>query len=159
MVRSLPPTWLGSSVFGSSWVFFSSWKYWSRLFNGEPERSYRWPTNFGFGLVNAGLLAIAPLSTISAAVWANQTGVGLLNQVAIPLWVSMGCTLVVYSLTNYLIHLMEHKTPWLWRIHRVHHLDTHLDVSTSQRHHPLELMVNVLILVAVTIVFGLTSSF
>jgi sterol desaturase/sphingolipid hydroxylase (fatty acid hydroxylase superfamily) len=127
-------------------------------FQRQAERSCRWPTNFGFGLVNAGLAAIVPLSTISAAVWANRTGIGLLNQVAIPLWVSMGCTLVVYSITNYLIHLMEHKTPWLWRIHRVHHLDTHLDLSTSQRHHPLELMVNVLILVAVTIVFGLTSS-
>jgi sterol desaturase/sphingolipid hydroxylase (fatty acid hydroxylase superfamily) len=123
----------------------------------EPERSYRWPTNLGFGLVNAGLLAIAPLSTISAAVWASQVGVGLLNQVAIPLWVSMGCTLAVYSLASYLVHVLEHKTPWLWRIHRVHHLDTYLDVSTSQRHHPLEFMANVLILVAVTIAFGLTS--
>jgi sterol desaturase/sphingolipid hydroxylase (fatty acid hydroxylase superfamily) len=35
---------------------------------------------------------------------------------------------------------------------------THLDVSTSQRHHPLELIANVLILIAVTIVFGLTAS-
>ena len=128
-------------------------------FQQEPGRSYRWPTNFGFGLVNGGLLAIAPLSTISAAEWASQSGVGLLNQVAVPLWVSMGCTLAVYSLTSYLVHVLEHKTPWLWRIHRVHHLDTYLDVSTSQRHHPLELMANVLIFVAVTIAFGLTSWF
>ena len=126
-------------------------------FQRQPERSYRWPTNFAFGLVNNGLAAIVPLSTISAAVWASRSGVGLLNQVAIPLWVSMGCTLAVYSLTHYVIHVMEHKTPWWWRIHRVHHLDTHLDVSTSQRHHPLELVLDVLILVAVTIVFGLTS--
>jgi sterol desaturase/sphingolipid hydroxylase (fatty acid hydroxylase superfamily) len=126
-------------------------------FQRQPERSYRWPTNFAFGLVNNSLAAIVPLSTISAAEWASRSGVGLLNQVAIPLWVSMGCTLAVYSLTHYVIHVMEHKTPWWWRIHRVHHLDTLLDVSTSQRHHPFELVLDVLILVAVTIVFGLTS--
>ena len=42
-------------------------------FQRQPERSYRWPTNFGFGLVNAGLVAIAPLSTISAAEWASRS--------------------------------------------------------------------------------------
>ena len=126
-------------------------------FQREPERSYRWPTNFGFGLVNTGLMVITPLSTISAAEWASRSDVGLLNQVAMPLWFSMVCTLAVYSLTSYLVHALEHKTPWLWRIHRVHHLDTHLDVSTGQRHHPLEFIVNALILVAVTIAFGLTS--
>ena len=36
-------------------------------------------------------------------------------------------------------------------------MDTHLDVSTSQRHHPLELLLNVLILIALTIVFGLMA--
>jgi sterol desaturase/sphingolipid hydroxylase (fatty acid hydroxylase superfamily) len=128
-------------------------------FQRQPERSYRWPTNLGFGLINGGLVAIAPVSTISAAEWASRSGVGLFNQVAMPVWVSMGGTLAVYSLTVYLIHVIEHKTPWLWRIHRVHHLDTHLDVSTSQRHHPLELIVTVLILVAVTIAFGLMSWF
>src|SRR5262249_1304713 len=127
-------------------------------FQRQAERSYRWPTNLGFGLINVGLVAFGPLSTISATVWTNRNGIGLLNQVPVPLWVSMGCTLIVYSLTNYLIHVMEHKMPWWWRIHRVHHLDTHLDLSTSQRHHPLELIINVLILVAVTIGFGLTSS-
>ena len=159
-------TWFGSAA-NMAW-FIGFWLFVSFLFSLEtlvpafqrqPERSYRWPTNFGFGLINAGLVAIAPVSTISAAEWASRTGVGLLNQVAMPLWASMGGTLAVYSLTSYLIHVMEHKTPWLWRIHRVHHLDTHLDVSTSQRHHPLELMVNVLILVAVTIAFGLSSWF
>ena len=74
-------------------------------FHQEPARKDRWPTNFGFGLVNAWVMAIAPLSTISSAEWASQSGVGLLNQVALPLWVSVGCTLALYSLTSYLIHV------------------------------------------------------
>src|SRR5262249_53900045 len=120
-------------------------------FERDSERSHRWPANFSFALVNAGLLAVAPVSTVSCAEWAGRAGVGLLNQIAVPAWINIGCTLAVYSLTSYLIHIMLHKTQLLWRIHRVHHLDTHLDVTTSQRHHPLELMVNVLILALVTI--------
>jgi sterol desaturase/sphingolipid hydroxylase (fatty acid hydroxylase superfamily) len=159
-------TWFGTTTniawFVGFWLFISfifGLETWVPAFQRQPERSCRWPTNFGLGLINWGLTAIAPFSTISAAVWANRTGVGVFNQVAMPMWASVCGTLAVYSLAGYLIHLVEHKTPWLWRIHRVHHLDTHLDVSTSQRHHPLELIANVLILVAVTIVFGLTASF
>jgi sterol desaturase/sphingolipid hydroxylase (fatty acid hydroxylase superfamily) len=143
------------------WAFVAlllSLETWVPAFQRRPDRSYRWPTNFGLGAISAGLLLITPVSTISTAEWASRAGVGVLNQIAVPLWVSMCGTLVVYSLTVYLIHIIEHKTPWLWRLHRVHHLDTHLDVSTSQRHHPLELIVNVLILVAVTIILGLTPS-
>jgi sterol desaturase/sphingolipid hydroxylase (fatty acid hydroxylase superfamily) len=144
------------------WLFISfifGLETWVPAFQRHPERSYRWPTNFGFGLINWGLTAMAPITTVSVAVWANRTDVGVFNQLAMPIWASVCGSLAVYSLAGYLIHLAEHKTPWLWRIHRVHHLDTLLDVSTSQRHHPLELIANVLILVAVTIVFGLTASF
>jgi sterol desaturase/sphingolipid hydroxylase (fatty acid hydroxylase superfamily) len=138
-------------------VFLLSLETWVPAFR-RTDRIERWPTNFGLGALNASLLVITPVSTISAAEWASGVGVGVLNKVTMPLWGSICCTLAVYSLTVYLIHIIEHKTAWLWRLHRVHHLDTQLDVSTSQRHHPLELIVNVLILVVVTIVFGLSSS-
>jgi sterol desaturase/sphingolipid hydroxylase (fatty acid hydroxylase superfamily) len=159
-------TWFGSASnlgwFVAFWLFIGvifGLETWVPAFQRQTERSHRWPTNFGLGLISWGLAAVAPVSTISAAVWASRSGVGVFNQVAMPLWVSVCGSLAVYSLIDYFIHVVEHKTPWLWRIHRVHHLDTHLDVSTSQRHHPLELIANVLILVAVTIVFGLSASF
>src|SRR6516165_10132072 len=60
------------------WLFVSfvfNLEIWIPAFQRQPERSYRWPTNFGFGLINWGLVAIAPVSTISAAEWASKTGV------------------------------------------------------------------------------------
>jgi sterol desaturase/sphingolipid hydroxylase (fatty acid hydroxylase superfamily) len=158
-------TWFGSAAnlawFVGFWLFVAfllSLETWIPGFQRRPERSYRWPTNFALGAINAGLIAATPVSTISAAQWANRAEIGLLNQFAVPLWVSACSTLVVYSLAVYLIHVIEHNIPWLWRVHRVHHLDTHIDVSTSQRHHPLESIISVLSLVAVTIVFGLMPS-
>ena len=57
---------------------------------------------------------------------------------------------------RYGVHVLMHKVPLLWKVHRVHHLDTHLDVSTTLRSHPLEIAVKVLVLVPVSIAFGLT---
>ena len=34
-------------------------------------------------------------------------------------------------------HWLNHKLPWLWRIHRVHHLDSELDVTSTLRGHGL----------------------
>ena len=47
-----------------------------------------------------------------------------------------------------------HKIPVLWRIHRVHHTDTALDVSTTVRFHPLEFIVSVPIVIAAVTAAG-----
>ena len=109
--------------------------------------------------MNTGLMAIRPFPRFQPRYGRANPASGSLIKLLCRCGSAWCCTLAVYSLTSYLVHVLEHKTPWLWRIHRVHHLDTHLDVSTGQRHHPLEFIVNALILVAVTIAFGLTSWF
>lgn len=38
----------------------------------------------------------------------------------------------------YLIHLLEHKTKWMWRFHLIHHTDTYVDTTSANRHHPGE---------------------
>jgi len=65
-------------------------------------------------------------------------------------------TLSICSLASYGVHVLMHKVPLLWKVHRVHHLDTHLDVSTTLRSHPLEIAVKLVVLVPVSIAFGLT---
>ena len=47
-----------------------------------------------------------------------------------------------------------HIVPWLWRIHRVHHADNAVDVSTSLRNHPLELVLIFPVSIAVILVVG-----
>ena len=42
------------------------------------------------------------------------------------------------DLMDYLWHLLEHKNPWLWRLHAVHHSDPDVDFSTNFRIHPAE---------------------
>jgi sterol desaturase/sphingolipid hydroxylase (fatty acid hydroxylase superfamily) len=33
----------------------------------------------------------------------------------------------------YVWHRLNHRVPWLWRFHLVHHTDLDLDVSTALR--------------------------
>jgi sterol desaturase/sphingolipid hydroxylase (fatty acid hydroxylase superfamily) len=127
-------------------------------FQRSPKRRRRWPTNFGLGVVNTMLLPLAPVSVVWGANWANGHGVGLLNLITSPWWIAVAGTLAVRSLADYSVHVLMHKVPVFWRLHRVHHhLDTHLDISTSLRSHPAEYVTSVLIIVPVAIVLGLTA--
>lgn len=62
---------------------------------------------------------------------------------------------VIISLAQYALHRASHAWPWLWRMHRVHHADTALDVTTAFRHHPLEAVVGVVWFGAVSTGLGL----
>ena len=54
-------------------------------------------------------------------------------------------TIIISFLTldffgGWLVHITEHKIPFLWRFHIVHHADNNVDVTTGLRHHPIESM-------------------
>ncbi len=39
-------------------------------------------------------------------------------------------------------HVATHKVPFLWRFHRVHHIDPDMDISTAVRFHPVDMLVS-----------------
>jgi sterol desaturase/sphingolipid hydroxylase (fatty acid hydroxylase superfamily) len=120
------------------------------------NRGYRWPTNFGLGLINMALIPLAPISALWASEWAQHYGTGVLNLLDGSWWLlAVIATIAIQSFTGYASHLLFHKTPWFWRVHRVHHFDTAVDVSTGLRHHPLEFLLALFIDVPVAIIFGL----
>lgn len=47
---------------------------------------------------------------------------------------------LVLDYTNYIWHILNHKLPFLWRFHVVHHSDPDLDISTALRFHFGELI-------------------
>jgi len=49
---------------------------------------------------------------------------------------------------------MFHAVPLLWRLHRVHHTDLDIDVTTGTRFHPIEIILSMLIKAAVILVLG-----
>jgi len=120
-----------------------------------PERKRRWPANFGLTALNILALGALPITVLSAAAWAAGEGVGLLNQVDWPWWAVLVLGFSGRSLVGYGVHAAMHKIPVLWRVHRVHHLDTAMDITTTVRFHPLEFVIQVVPAVAVVTLLGL----
>jgi len=121
---------------------------------GHPKRRARWPANIGLTALNLVLLGALPLSFISAAQWAAIQGWGLLDLIALPLPLAVVANLLLRGFISFVTHFLAHKIPILWRIHRVHHLDTEMDVSTTVRIHPMEFVVNLAIGIPLVVGFG-----
>lgn len=50
-------------------------------------------------------------------------------------------SVIVLDGFSWLAHLLMHKVPFLWRIHKVHHSDPVVDATTTYRQHPFESVV------------------
>jgi sterol desaturase/sphingolipid hydroxylase (fatty acid hydroxylase superfamily) len=119
----------------------------------------RWLTNLGIsvsaGLVLRFMAALAvPVAAIAAAFYAQQNHIGLLNNLAWPEWVKVVIALVVLDLAIWAQHLASHKIPILWRLHKVHHADRDIDVTTAVRFHPVEIALSMVWKIVVVVPLG-----
>jgi sterol desaturase/sphingolipid hydroxylase (fatty acid hydroxylase superfamily) len=109
-------------------------------------RVARWRTGlFLMATSRAALWLLAWVVAVPVvALWAGSHGVGLFNAVELPLWFEVLASFVLLDFAMWLQHLLTHKVPELWRLHKVHHADPDLDVSTAIRFHPGEIVFSVL---------------
>src|ERR1700709_2176885 len=142
-------------TFWGAIVLFGIIEFLFPQFPETADRARRWPTNFGLGILNGLIVSAVPVASVGAAQWAAAHDIGLLNWIAAPWWLALPCTLLIKSLSQYAFHFLSHKVPLLWRLHRVHHCDVHLDVSSSLRNHPLELIASSAFVIPIVVVCGL----
>jgi sterol desaturase/sphingolipid hydroxylase (fatty acid hydroxylase superfamily) len=118
-------------------------------------RARRWPSNLGILVLDALLVRLLiPVAAVGVAVIAAQRGWGLLNITPWPAWLEMLAGFLALDLAIYAQHVAFHKVPVLWRLHRMHHADLDIDVSTGLRFHPIEIILSMLIKIAVVILVG-----
>jgi sterol desaturase/sphingolipid hydroxylase (fatty acid hydroxylase superfamily) len=80
-------------------------------------------------------LAVVRPAVQAAFGWSQDRPFGLLHLVALPPALQAVAAFLLMDLTFYYWHLLNHKVPFLWRFHNVHHFDPDLDVSTAFRFH------------------------
>ena len=116
----------------------------------------RWPVNFGLGLVNAVLVRLASVAApAGVAVVAATFDYGLLRQVDLPLPAVIIIAIIAMDFAIYWQHRLFHATRWGWALHRLHHADGAMDVSTAVRFNPAEALVSMLYKSALTLFLGL----
>ena len=121
-------------------------------------RSARWVTNWAIVILDSlvlRLLAIVlPLLAVGAAIDAQGKGWGLFNITGLPGWLEVLLAVLILDALIWAQHLVMHKVPALWRLHRVHHADRDFDVTTAIRFHPVEILISMLIKIGAVYVLG-----
>ena len=75
----------------------------------------------------------------------NEFQFGVIHFFELPLFVEVIISLLILDLVGaYLVHFVEHKVPWMWKFHVIHHSDKNVDVTTGLRHHPGETVFRIL---------------
>jgi sterol desaturase/sphingolipid hydroxylase (fatty acid hydroxylase superfamily) len=119
------------------------------------SRLLRWSGNLGISVINQVFVRLLiPATAVALAAHAGGQGWGLLNQVALPVWVAIPVAVLVLDLAIYLQHIVYHVVPVLWRFHRMHHADLDFDVTTGIRFHPLSILLSALIKLAIVLAIG-----
>jgi len=119
-------------------------------------RGRRWPNNLGIVIVDVVLVRLLiPTAAVGVALIASGYGFGLLNLTQWPLTLEALLGFLILDLVIWGQHVAFHKVPWLWRLHRMHHADLDIDVTTGLRFHPIEILISVLIKMATVALFGI----
>lgn len=122
---------------------------------GPADTGARSLTNFGLGGMAFAIGWLLPVGLTGLAILGQekQWGLDAARSLSPPLQVALA--LLVRSFAGYWAHRLSHAVPWLWRVHRVHHSDPAIDISTGFRHHPLELLVTLAFVAPPVLLLGI----
>ena len=147
--------WVRAGSFAAIFIIMAVWELLTPARARRTPRYIRWVRNFSImGLGALTTRFFIPLLAMGAAFWAQAQGVGLFNLINGPRWLEILFAIVLLDLAIYAQHVAMHHVPVLWRLHRTHHADEELDVTTGGRFHPIEIWLSMGIKIAVVVALG-----
>jgi len=118
-------------------------------------KALRWMNNLALTFFNSFLLRWSfPVLAVGLAAQGEDRAWGLLNNWLLPEWLAVVVAVALLDLVIYLQHLMFHHVPAFWRLHRMHHADLDIDVTTGARFHPVEIVLSMGIKLAAIAALG-----
>ncbi|MSO67606.1 MAG: sterol desaturase family protein [Pseudolabrys sp.] len=146
---------------GGAALVFAAMALWEWL---APRRALtfgrrpRWPGNLGILAVDiVAVRLLVPTAAVGVALIASERGWGLLNLFGLPAWGAILIGVIALDLVIYIQHVAFHYVPVLWRLHRMHHADLDIDVTTGVRFHPLEILLSLAIKMAAVLALGVPA--
>jgi len=133
---------------------------WETIHPFFPILSGRERVRHGFRNVLLGILNAIVTTLIfvglwwTAATWAENRSFGLLHWLTLPTWAGWLIAILLFDAWTYFWHRINHRIPFLWRFHRVHHSDPHMDVTTANRFHTGEIVMSSILRVPLIVLLG-----
>jgi sterol desaturase/sphingolipid hydroxylase (fatty acid hydroxylase superfamily) len=95
--------------------------------------------NFSFTVIHLIIHTGFAVLIVLISDFCRENNLGLVHWLnASVFWTIVISFLVLDFFGGWLVHLVQHKTYFLWRFHVIHHSDNNVDVTTGLRHHPIE---------------------
>lgn len=95
----------------------------------------------------------------AASVWADEYRFGVMHWLqdgfGLPEWAHVAGAVLLFDAWTYIWHRVNHEIPFLWRFHRVHHSDPHMDVTTASRFHIGEIFFSSVFRIPLIALFGI----
>nr|WP_302469535.1 sterol desaturase family protein [Vibrio antiquarius] len=121
------------------------------------SRGFRWVNNLSLVAVNSLIVALVmPIAAFQAAIIAQEQQWGLFNLLSLPAWLNIFLTVILLDFVIYAQHVVFHHVKPLWKIHRMHHADLDIDVTTGARFHPIEIIISMGVKIAAVFILGVS---
>ncbi len=112
-------------------------------------------SNLALVIINSVCVRLAfPVVAVGAAALAQSRGVGTFNVMNWPVWAEVIFCIIILDMMIYWQHVASHKIPLLWALHKVHHADRDIDVTTGSRFHPIEIGLSMAYKMALVVLLG-----
>lgn len=143
---------LAAAVLAALWTVESL----APMFAGRRRRVSHVVANLALAAVNAGVAWGFAAGLVAVMESARAHGFGLLNWIRLPAPVEWLAAIVLFDGWQYGWHRLNHRLPFLWRFHAVHHADAELDASSGVRFHTVEIALSFVARLAVVPLLGMT---
>ncbi|AEX21916.1 hypothetical protein VEJY3_07130 [Vibrio sp. EJY3] len=121
------------------------------------SRAFRWVNNLSLVALNSVVIALVmPIVAFQAAVIASEHQWGLFQLLSFPDWLNVLLSIILLDFIIYVQHVIFHRVPVLWKLHRMHHADLDIDVTTGARFHPIEILISMVIKIGAVFMLGVS---
>ncbi len=138
-------------------VLLWTWESLRPFFELKQDRLGHAVRNLTIALLNAAVVGLLfGTMTVVTAEWTVHNRLGLLQLSNVHVTARFVAGLILLDAWMYLWHRLNHRVPLLWRFHRMHHSDPHMDVTTATRCHLGEHVISASLRLALIPIFGLS---
>lgn len=119
------------------------------------SRARRWTSNLLLIVIDGLFVRLLfPIVAVGVAIIAADKGWGVFNLIDLPIWLEITLAIIILDMMIYWQHVASHHIPFLWALHKVHHADRDIDVTTGSRFHPIEIGLSMIYKMALVVILG-----